>query len=346
MAAPTGMAACSGGDPGSDVRAPVPDRAGAPGHGPGLLPGRYRRSPRAEPRRHPARLHAHLAVAPDDGLAVVALTNGSSGAMRWLPSEMDRLLRPARRAEAIADGGSRAAPGRGRYLRYYVLPEPGDLRGRLAMAGGCRSSSETVVRCSGWMPVPALCRGLPLRSLRRSQCIPTGSIGVRFGRGEAALRRRSAIGSQFDAHRPRWPADHLRRAASRPKGPGADWTVWASRTDVAHEPRLAAGHRRVGHSGWSRPSSITAAASASMPPATSSRRGCVSCHGCARSSASLAAAVEARTGPMRRRSTSVATFASLPLEAPAGEPELLARRSSASARGARVGGTRCGACGS
>ena len=32
-------------------------------------------------------------VAPDDDAALIALTNGSSGAMRWLPSEMDRLLR-------------------------------------------------------------------------------------------------------------------------------------------------------------------------------------------------------------------------------------------------------------
>ena len=109
--------------------------------------------------------NAHLAVAPDDGVAVVALTNGSSGAMRWLPSEMDRLLRtllgvprpspradlaPQRRAEADICG-------------TYVLPEPGDLRGRLAMAGGLQvflRDGRPMLRLR--MPVPALWRGVPL----------------------------------------------------------------------------------------------------------------------------------------------------------------------------------------
>ena len=87
--------------------------------------------------------NAHLAVAPDDGVAVVALTNGSSGAMRWLPSEMDRLLRPARGAEAIATADLAPQPRSGAiFAAPTCCRSPGDLRGRLAMAGGCRSSSE------------------------------------------------------------------------------------------------------------------------------------------------------------------------------------------------------------
>ena len=111
--------------------------------------------------------NAHLAVAPDDGVAVVALTNGSRGAMRWLPSEMDRLFRillgvprplpradlaPQRRAGADICG-------------TYMLPEPGDLRGRLAMAGGLQvflREGRPLLRLR--MPVPALWRGLPLRA--------------------------------------------------------------------------------------------------------------------------------------------------------------------------------------
>ena len=128
--------------------------------------------------------NAHLAVAPDDGVAVIALTNGSSGAMRWLPSRWTACSGLARRAEAIAEGGSRAAaPGRGRYLRYYVLPEPGDLRGRLAMAGGLQVFLRTVVRCSGSDAGPALWRGLPLEVTPTIPVHSDWTIGVRFGRG-------------------------------------------------------------------------------------------------------------------------------------------------------------------
>lgn len=34
-----------------------------------------------------------LLVAPDDGVGVIGFTNGSTGAMVWLPTELERLLR-------------------------------------------------------------------------------------------------------------------------------------------------------------------------------------------------------------------------------------------------------------
>jgi CubicO group peptidase (beta-lactamase class C family) len=36
--------------------------------------------------------HTRLSIAPDDGVGVIAFTNGSSGAMLWLPDEVERLL--------------------------------------------------------------------------------------------------------------------------------------------------------------------------------------------------------------------------------------------------------------
>jgi len=111
--------------------------------------------------------NAHLAVAPDDGVALIALTNGSSGAMRWLPSEMDRLLRTLLDVPRPSPGAD-LAPKRqaaADICGTYVLPEPGDLRGRLAMAGGLQvflRDGRPMLRLR--MPVPALLRGLPLRA--------------------------------------------------------------------------------------------------------------------------------------------------------------------------------------
>jgi WS/DGAT/MGAT family acyltransferase len=110
--------------------------------------------------------NTHLAVAPDDGLAVIGLTNGSRGAMRWLPAEMDDLLRdlldlPAHRARAETPHHPEIwGEIRGRYL----LPPPGDLRGRLAMGGGLQvfvTDGRPMLRVR--MPIPALWRGMPLQ---------------------------------------------------------------------------------------------------------------------------------------------------------------------------------------
>ena len=111
--------------------------------------------------------NAAMSLSPDDGVGVIALTNGSSGAMRWIPGEVERLLRgllgvPAE--EIPADVPHHPEVWGDVCGRYALPPRIGDLRGRLAMGGGL----EVIVRGGRpmlrlRMPVPALWRGLPLQ---------------------------------------------------------------------------------------------------------------------------------------------------------------------------------------
>ncbi|HEX5578273.1 MAG TPA: wax ester/triacylglycerol synthase family O-acyltransferase [Candidatus Limnocylindria bacterium] len=137
--------------------------------------------------------NTHLAVAPDDGVAVIALTNGSAGAMRWLPAEMDALLR-----EVVGVGAQdppRDVPHRpevwGQLCGRYGLPAPGDLRGRLAMAGGLEvfiSGGRPMLRLR--LPVPALRRGLPLQPVDRDDPRAFRLDLSPFGLGAVQLRFR------------------------------------------------------------------------------------------------------------------------------------------------------------
>jgi CubicO group peptidase (beta-lactamase class C family) len=107
-----------------------------------------------------------VSLAPDDGIGVIALTNGSSGASMWLPTELGRLLRD------LLDVPDETVRGdlphhpeiwsdiRGRYRLPAGIS---DLRGRLMFPGG----AEVFVRGGRPMvrvltPVPALYRGFPL----------------------------------------------------------------------------------------------------------------------------------------------------------------------------------------
>ena len=110
--------------------------------------------------------NSELLVAPDDGLAIVAFTNGSRGAMQWMGTAWKRLLHHlldvpnevvrtdiAPHPEVWADLCG----------RYRLPPRIGDLRGRLALAAGV----EVFVRggrltIRGLTPIPALFRGVPL----------------------------------------------------------------------------------------------------------------------------------------------------------------------------------------
>jgi CubicO group peptidase (beta-lactamase class C family) len=107
-----------------------------------------------------------LSLAPDDGVGVIALTNGSSGASVWLPTELGGLLR---HLIGVPDEGVRTdVPHHpeiwSEICGRYRLPEGiADLRGRVMMAGGV----EVFVRRGRPMvrlltPVPALYRGFPL----------------------------------------------------------------------------------------------------------------------------------------------------------------------------------------
>jgi len=107
-----------------------------------------------------------LWVAPDDGVGVVAFTNGSRGAMAWMDTEFKRLighLLDVPDEVVRTDIPSRPEIWGQLCGRYRLPPRISDLRGRLALPGG----AEVFVRGGRLMiraltPIPALYRGLPL----------------------------------------------------------------------------------------------------------------------------------------------------------------------------------------
>jgi CubicO group peptidase (beta-lactamase class C family) len=110
--------------------------------------------------------NSHLSVAPDAGVALVAVTNGSSGAMRWLPAEMDRLMR--RLLDVPADGvrgdiAHQPAIWRELLGRYVLPPRIADLRGRLLLGGGIEifvAGGRPRMRVR--LPMPSAWRGVPM----------------------------------------------------------------------------------------------------------------------------------------------------------------------------------------
>jgi CubicO group peptidase (beta-lactamase class C family) len=110
--------------------------------------------------------NSQLLVAPDDGVGVIALTNGARGAFVWLQTELGRLLRHLLDVpdEAVRADVPHHPEIWGDICGHYRLPEGiSDLRGRVMMAGG----AEVFVRGGRPMvrvltPVPALYRGFPL----------------------------------------------------------------------------------------------------------------------------------------------------------------------------------------
>ena len=110
--------------------------------------------------------NAALFVAPDDGLGLLAFTNGASGAMAWLPIELMGLLRHL--LDVPEDVVRVDVPLHpeiwGELCGRYRLPQRvSDLRVRAMMGGGV----QVFVRGGRLMlrvltPVPALFGGLPL----------------------------------------------------------------------------------------------------------------------------------------------------------------------------------------
>jgi hypothetical protein len=107
-----------------------------------------------------------LLVAPDDGLGLLALTNGSSGAMAWLPAELRRLLYYLLGVpdEVVRSDIAQHPAIWGEICGRYRLPARiSDLRVRMMMGGGV----QVFVRGGRLMlrvltPLPALYRGLLL----------------------------------------------------------------------------------------------------------------------------------------------------------------------------------------
>ena len=110
--------------------------------------------------------NSHVLIAPDDDLGVVAFTNGSSGAMSWLPDEVSGLLLDLL---GVPKPGVRTDVAHHPEIwgdlcgRYRLPARISDLRGRMLMGRG----AEVYVRGGRLMvrvlaPVPGLRRGLPL----------------------------------------------------------------------------------------------------------------------------------------------------------------------------------------
>lgn len=111
--------------------------------------------------------NSHLSIAPDAGVGLILLTNGSSGAMRWIPGEMDGLMRRVLRIEDLEPPAVAHRPEQWSEIvgRYGLPPRIGDARGRLALGPGLEvlvSGGRPVLRLR-W-PIPALLRGVPLVS--------------------------------------------------------------------------------------------------------------------------------------------------------------------------------------
>ncbi len=110
--------------------------------------------------------HSQLLVAPDDGVGVIGFTNGSSGAMSWLPIELGRLLRHLLAVPEVERSDIPHHPEIWSEIcgRYQLPPRVSDLRGRVMMGGGAEvfvSGGRPMVRVL--TPLPALYRGLPLQ---------------------------------------------------------------------------------------------------------------------------------------------------------------------------------------
>jgi CubicO group peptidase (beta-lactamase class C family) len=110
--------------------------------------------------------HSGMLLAPDDGVGVIAFTNGSSGATVWLPVELRGLLHlllGVAEEKLRDDVPHRPEVWADLCGRYRLPSRVSDLRGRVTMGRGV----EVFVRGGRlWLrvltPVPALYRGFPL----------------------------------------------------------------------------------------------------------------------------------------------------------------------------------------
>jgi hypothetical protein len=107
-----------------------------------------------------------ILVAPDDGVALIAFTNGSSGAMAWMPTELRRLLHHLLDVpfEVVRPDIPHHPEIWAEICGRYKLPgRISDLRGRVMMGGGVEvflRGGQLMVRVL--TPVPALYGALPL----------------------------------------------------------------------------------------------------------------------------------------------------------------------------------------
>ena len=112
--------------------------------------------------------NSELLVAPDDGIGVIGLTNGSAGAFAWLSVELGRLVRDMldvpedavreRRPRTTRKSGRGSAGG-----TSSRRTSPTCASGSCSAAGPRCSSAAGGLMIRLLTPVPALYRGLPLQ---------------------------------------------------------------------------------------------------------------------------------------------------------------------------------------
>jgi CubicO group peptidase (beta-lactamase class C family) len=106
-----------------------------------------------------------LLAAPDDGIGLIAFTNGSSGAMAWLPIELGRLLH---HLLGVPDEAVRADIPHHPEIwgeicgTYQLPPRISDLRGRLMMRGVEIFARGGRLMLRVQSPIPAFHRSFPL----------------------------------------------------------------------------------------------------------------------------------------------------------------------------------------
>jgi CubicO group peptidase (beta-lactamase class C family) len=165
-----------------------------------------------------------LLLAPDDGVGVIAFTNGSTGAVSWLQIELDRLLSQLlgiSEKTACRDVPHHPEIWADLCGRYVLQPRIGDLRGRLMLSGGAEvfvGGGRLMVRLLTPVPVPF--RGLPLEpddardpclfrlDLSRFGIAPLRAVFSRDAGGRATAAHVDLVGQ---------PWTLVRRPDARPK---------------------------------------------------------------------------------------------------------------------------------
>jgi len=110
--------------------------------------------------------HSQIFVAPDDGVGVMAFTNGSRDAMFWLPGSMATIMNDVLGVpgETVRTDVPQQPAIWGELCGWYRLPGPlTDARARLAMGAGMEvlvRDGRLVLRIMS--PIPALLRGFEL----------------------------------------------------------------------------------------------------------------------------------------------------------------------------------------
>ena len=134
--------------------------------------------------------------------------------------------------------------------RYVLLP-PGDLRGRLAMAGGLEilvRGGRPMMRMR--MPIPAMRRGLPLQPVEEDDPLAFRLDLSPFGMGEVRLRfgRRSGTGRKvMHTDLGGQPISFVERQSRQEITTAIDRLTIEDQLMLAHEPGVAPGHWRSRH---------------------------------------------------------------------------------------------------